>query len=281
MSQQSARFGVERMCKTLEVSKSGYYAYKLRPKNKREIERAELLKEIKIVFKSSRELYGSPRITAALLSKGIQCNKKRIARIMHNNGIKAKTVRKYKATTNSKHKLPVASNLLNQKFEAKDPNKVWTGDITYIWTKKGWLYLAIVLDLYSRRVVGWHIDNYMTKELVIKALKKAVVSRKLNPNIIFHSDQGIQYASNEFRSVLSNEGIEQSMSRKGNCYDNAVSESFFHTLKTELVYFEKYDSREDAKLSIFEYIEVYYNRNRIHSSIGYKSPAQFENETMT
>jgi len=281
MSQQSARFVVERMCKTLEVSKSGYYAYKSRPKNKREIERAELLKEIKIVFKSSRELYGSPRITAALFSKGIQCNKKRIARIMHNNGIKAKTVRKYKATTNSKHKLPVASNLLNQKFEAKDPNKVWTGDITYIWTKKGWLYLAIVLDLYSRRVVGWHIDNYMTKELVIKALKKAVVSRKLNPNIIFHSDQGIQYASNEFRSVLSNEGIEQSMSRKGNCYDNAVSESFFHTLKTELVYFEKYDSREDAKLSIFEYIEVYYNRNRIHSSIGYKSPAQFENETMT
>jgi len=281
MSQQSTRFGVERMCKTLEVSRSGYYAYKSRPKSKRELEREKLLNEIKIIFKSSRELYGSPRITAALLSKGIQCNKKRIARIMHSNGIKAKTVRKYKATTNSKHKLPVANNLLNQKFEVKHPNKVWTGDITYIWTKKGWLYLAVVLDLYSRRVVGWHIDNYMTKELVIKALKKAVVSRKLNPNIIFHSDQGIQYASNEFRAVLGKEGIEQSMSRKGNCYDNAVSESFFHTLKTELIYFEKYDNREDAKLSIFEYIEIYYNRNRIHSSIGYMSPTQFEDEIMT
>ena len=183
MNQYSRRFGIERMCETLGVSRSGYYAYKSRTKGKRETEREELLKEIRLVFKSSRELYGSPRITAALLSKGIQCNKKRIARIMHSNGIKAKTVRKYKATTNTKHKLPVANNLLNQKFEVKDPNKVWTGDITYIWTKKGWLYLAVVLDLYSRRVVGWHIDRYMTKELVIKALKKAVVSRKLNPNI--------------------------------------------------------------------------------------------------
>ncbi len=281
MNQQGTRFGLERMCKTLGISRSGYYAYKSRTKSKRETEREELLKEIRIVFKSSRELYGSPRITAALLSKGIQCNKKRIARIMYCNGIKAKTVRKYKATTNSKHKLPVAKNLLNQKFDVKHPNKVWTGDITYIWTKMGWLYLAVVLDLYSRRVVGWHVDKYITKELVIKALNQAVINRRLHRDIIFHSDQGIQYASNEFRSVLDKEGIEQSMSRKGNCYDNAVSESFFHTLKTELVYFERYDSREEAKLSIFEYIEVFYNRKRIHSSIGYKSPAQFEDQAMT
>ena len=269
------------MCETLGVSRSGYYSYKSRSKSKREIEREKLLKEIRIVFQASRELYGSPRITAALLSKGIECNKKRISRIMRSNGIKAKTVRKYKATTNSKHKLPVANNLLNQNFEVKHPNKVWTGDITYIWTKKGWLYLAVVLDLYSRRVVGWHVDKNMTKELVIKALNQAVINRRLNGDILFHSDQGIQYASNEFRSVLNKEGIEQSMSRKGNCYDNAVSESFFHTLKTELIYFERYDSREEAKLSIFEYIEVYYNRKRIHSSIGYKSPAQFEDQAMT
>jgi transposase InsO family protein len=281
MKEYSRRFGLERMCKTLGVSRSGYYSYKSRSKSKREKEREKLLKEIRIVFQASRELYGSPRITAVLLSQGIACNKKRISRIMRSNGIKAKTVRKYKATTNSKHKLPIANNLLNQKFEVKRPNKVWTGDITYIWTKKGWLYLAVVLDLYSRRVVGWHIDKYMTKELVIKALDQAVINRRLSGDILFHSDQGIQYASNEFRSVLNKVGIEQSMSRKGNCYDNAVSESFFHTLKTELVYFEKYDSREDAKLSIFEYIEVYYNRKRIHSSIGYKSPAQFENEFMT
>lgn len=281
MKQYNTRFGLERMCATLGVSRSGYYSYRSRSKSKREIEREKLLKEIRIVFQSSRELYGSPRITAALLSKGIECNKKRISRIMRSNGIKAKTVRKYKATTNSKHKLPVAKNLLNQKFEVKQPNKVWTGDITYIWTKMGWLYLAVVLDLYSRRVIGWDIDKYMTKDLVIKALKKAVFNRKLNTNIIFHSDQGIQYASNEFRSVLDKEGIQQSMSRKGNCYDNAVSGSFFHTLKTELVYFEKYDSREDAKLSIFEYIEVFYNRIRIHSSIGYKSPTQFENQILT
>lgn len=281
MNQQSTRFGVERMCEILGISRSGYYAYKSRTKSKRETEREELLKEIRIVFKSSRELYGSPRITAALLSKGIKCNKKRVAMIMHSNGIKAKTVRKYKATTNSKHRLPVANNLLNQNFEVNHPNKVWSGDITYIWTKMGWLYLAVVLDLYSRRIVGWHVDKYMTKELVIKALKKAVINRKLRKDIIFHSDQGIQYASNEFRSVLDKEAIEQSMSRKGNCYDNAVSESFFHTLKTELIYFEKYDTREDAKLSIFEYIEVYYNRKRIHSTIGYKSPAQFEGELLT
>lgn len=264
------------MCKILEVSRSGYYAHISREKSKTAIENEKLLEIINEEFKISRKLYGSPRLTIALQKKGYKYSKNRVARLMRENGLRAKTVKKYKRTTNSGHRLPVADNLLNQEFEVSSPNKKWTGDITYIWTRQGWLYLAVVLDLFSRRVIGWHIDQFMTKELVINAFRKASENRQINDDILFHSDQGIQYTSNEFVDLLHRKGVKQSMSRRGNCYDNAVTESFFHTLKTELIYFENYSSREDAKLSIFEYIEIYYNRKRLHSSLGYKSPVDFE-----
>jgi len=269
------------MCKILDVSRSDYYAYINRSKSRATRKNEKLLEVIKEKFKISRKLYGSPRLTIALQKKGHKCSKNRVARLMRENGIRAKTVKKYKATTNSRHKLPVADNLLNQEFEVSSPNKKWTGDITYIWTRQGWLYLAVVLDLYSRGIVGWHIDKFMTKELVINAFRKASENREMNDDILFHSDQGIQYASNEFVNLLYRKGVKQSMSRKGNCYDNAVTESFFHTLKTELTNFIYYFTRDDAKKSIFEYIEVFYNRKRLHSYLDYDSPEIFENRFFT
>ena len=265
------------MCKVLGISKSGYYNRKNNGICEREKQKELLLKEIKEIYRESRGLYGSPRITEELKRRGISCNRKRVARIMQSAGIRAKTVKRYKRTTNSEHKKAISENLLDQQFIVKRPNKVWVSDITYIKTKEGWLYLAAVLDLYSRRVVGWKLDKYLRSELVEKALIRALEERKIEKGIIFHSDQGIQYTSVELRKILSKNQMIQSMSRKGNCYDNAVAESFFHTLKSEHVNFEKFKTRLEAKLSIFDYIELFYNRKRLHSSIGYKSPVEFEN----
>jgi transposase InsO family protein len=261
----------------MEVSKSSYYKYLRRKQSKREKERKEILNEIKEIYQESKGRYGIPRINAELNRRGIKCDKKRIARIMKEEGISAKTRKKHKITTNSKHKLPVAENLLRQNFRADRANKIWASDITYVWTKEGWLYLAAILDLYSRKIIGWQLDKRLDKKLVIEALREALESRSISKGIIFHSDQGVQYASEEFKKILKNNGILQSMSRRGNCYDNAVTESFFHTLKTELVYFENYKTKQEARTSIFEYIEVFYNRKRIHSSIGYLTPEEFEN----
>jgi transposase InsO family protein len=245
--------------------------------SQRSLENQFLLEQIKKIYKKFRGVYGSPRIYRELRKLGIICNKKRVARIMRINGIRAKTKRKYKVTTDSAHKYPVAENIVGQKFNTSAVNKIWVSDITYIWTKEGWLYLTCILDLCSRMIVGWYLDITLRSRLIIAALKRAVNSRGENPGIIFHSDRGSQYASEEVKNFLKQHKMIQSMSRKGNCYDNAVMESFFHTLKSELISFEHFKTRDEAKNKIFEYIEIFYNRQRSHSTIGYCSPVEFEN----
>ena len=267
------------MCKVLEVNRSSYYKRKKSGKGKRAAANKKLLEKIKELFVESKESYGSPRITAELKRLGIDCNKKRVARLMNKYGIAAKIFRKYRNTTNSQHKKEICENILSREFGRQKANEAWASDITYVRTEEGWLYLAAVLDLYSRKVIGWQLDKRLNTELVEKALENALLDRKVERGIIFHSDQGIQYASESFRKKLRENGFVQSMSRKGNCYDNAVTESFFHTLKTELIYRTKYRTREEARISIFEYIEIFYNRKRLHSAIGYHSPAEFEKLT--
>ena len=271
-----SEFVVERMCQVLNVSKSGYYAWRVRPQSKRARENEKLDHYIKTIYRKNRGTYGSPRITEALKKQNIACSENRVAKRMSKNGIKAKTKKRFKVTTNSKHNHSVAENLLGQNFKAQRPNQVWASDITYIWTQEGWLYLAVILDLFSRQIVGWAMSNRLGQELVLNAFKQAIWRRRPQSGVIFHSDQGVQYACQAFRDLLQQHKFIQSMSRKGNCYDNAVVESFFHTLKIELIYFENYITREGAKNSVFEYIEIYYNRNRIHSTLNYCSPTQFE-----
>lgn len=267
------------MCEVLEVSRSSYYKRTKRLQGKRFKENKELLGKIREVFSDSKERYGSPRITAELKRLGIQCNKKRIARLMNKNGIAARIFRKYRNTTNSNHDKERSANILSREFNRQRRNEVWTSDITYIRTEEGWLYLAAVIDIYSRKVIGWQMDKNLNSELVEKALKNALMDRKVTKGIIFHSDQGIQYASENFRQILIANGFIQSMSRKGNCYDNAITETFFHTLKTELTSRIKYKTREEARNSIFEYIEIFYNRKRLHSALGYMSPMEYEKLT--
>ena len=276
IDQHCSLHGVQRMCRVIGASRSGYYGWKMQPQSKRQKENEKILMEIKESHKNSHRVYGSPRITEDLQAKGTKCGKNRVARLMKVHGIIAKAKKKFKATTNSKHNLPVADNLLNQDFVAEKPNTVWVSDITYIWTLEGWLYLAVILDLYSRQVVGWAMSDRLTANFVIKALHQAIGRRNPVRGCILHSDRGIQYASADFRDVLNSYGFIQSMSRKGNCYDNAVAESFFHTLKTEHVYDYRYETRAEAIQSIFEYIEIFYNRQRRHSAIGYRSPVSYE-----
>lgn len=264
------------MCRLLSASRSGYHRWIKRKLSAREFENRRLVEIIVFHYKKSKRTYGLPRILAAIRRQVLKVNKKRVARLMRENNIKAKTKRRFKVTTVQNSKASASENLLNQNFTASSENKIWTGDITYLWTKEGWLYLAVVMDIYSRKIVGWSIDSSLSAELVIRALMMAIVHRNPLRGIIFHSDRGSQYTSSSFRSILKNYGIVQSMSSTGNCYDNAITESFFHTLKTELTYWEKYQTRDEAKGSIFEYIEINYNRRRLHSSLGYLSPVEFE-----
>jgi transposase InsO family protein len=274
----SSAYGVERMCRLLRVSRSGYYAWRGRPKNRRELANEALLVDIKTFYKKSRKVYGSPRITDDLREAGIRCGHNRVARLMRLAGIRAKTKRRFKVTTDSKHKFPVSPNLLGRNFTVKAPDRVWVADMTYIWTEEGWLYLAAVLDLYSRGIVGWSMGPRLDAGLAVSALRQAVKRRRPDKGLVFHSDRGVQYASGPMRSELKRHACIQSMSRKGDCWDNAVMESFFHTLKTEHTYFEKYRSRAEARSKLFDYIEVFYNRQRKHSTLGYKSPLAFEEE---
>jgi transposase InsO family protein len=220
--------------------------------------------------------YGSPRIHRKLDKQGVHCGKKRVERLMREAGIQAIQKRKFKATTNSKHNLPVAENILNRNFTASSPNMSWTTDITYINTDEDWLYLAAVMDLCSKRIVGYSMQKYLTRELVIEAMNMAIANRRPGRGLLAHSDRGSQYASSDYQRLLWQHGFICSMSRKGNCWDNSPMESFFKTLKTELVYHRHYKSRSEAKLEIFEYIEVFYNRFRLHSAIGYESPEEYE-----
>ena len=276
ISDQREIFRVGRMCNILDVSRSGYYAWLKRPESLRKKENRKLAIEIKVIHGKKRKIYGSPRIHKELNEKGVKCSRNRVARIMKQEGIRAIVPRKYKATTDSKHSLPVAPNLLKQGFDIKEPNKVWLADITYISTVEGWLYLAAVMDLGCRRIKGWAMSDRLTKELALDALKMAICNHPKIAGAIHHSDRGSQYASNEYQKLLKSNGLICSMSRKGNCWDNAPMESFFHTLKTEWVYGLKYNTRREAKASLFEYIEIFYNRQRRHSALQYMNPCQYE-----
>lgn len=261
----------------MEVSVSGYYAWMKRPESGRRRQNQRLLERIKHIHKQSRQTYGSPRVYVNLRKQGVVCSLNRVARLMQLNQIAAKRKRKFVVTTDSKHKLPVAENKLNQDFTASKANQKWVTDITYIPTKEGWLYLAVVLDLYSRKVVGWAMEDNMETGLITNALKMALRARKPPKGLLHHSDRGSQYASNAYQQLLTDYTITCSMSRKGNCYDNAVMESFFATLKQELIYRQPYQSHHQTKQAVFEYMEVWYNRKRMHSTLGYLSPEEFEN----
>lgn len=266
------------MCEVLKVSSSGYYKWlKNRGEpSEREIRRQRLKKRIQHFYCHFKRRAGSPTITEALRQEGWRVSSRTVSRLMNEMGLQSITVRKYKATTNSKHALPVFENVLNQRFNVSAPNKVWVSDITYIATGEGWLYLASVMDLFSRKIVGWSVGPRMTKELVLDALDQAYESRKPKPGLIHHSDRGSQYASEEYRARLNQYGMIGSMSRKGNCYDNACIEAFHSTLKKELVYQTKFRTRKQAEKELYTYIEFDYNRLRFHSTLGYKTAHQFE-----
>lgn len=271
-------FGVEKMCRVLAVSRSGYYRWRQGGESSRVRENRRLLGHIRQAYAASKGRYGSPRITVALQDQGLACSRPRIARLMRRHGIQAKTRRKFKITTNTKHSYPLAPNRLQQSFHADTPNRIWVSDMTYIGTLEGWLYLTIIMDLYSRKIVGWSMsDRVLAQDTTIPALRMALTGCQPSPGLLFHSDQGVQYACDQFVALLKASKAIQSMSSKGNCYDNAVAESFFRTLKTELVYHERYQSRAEARNSLFEYMESYYNRFRKHSTLGYRSPVEYEN----
>lgn len=277
MSLYKKLYPVEKMCQVLKVSSSGYYSWKRGDSNLRRNREIDLLKRIEIIYHKSHKTYGSPRVFIELKSQQIKASRSVVARIMKKNNIRSVHARKFKVTTDSKHKYPVSENVLDRNFHAERKGEKWVSDITYILTKEGWLYLTSVLDLYDRKVIGWAMSNGMTAgETVIAAWKMANRNRPVTDKLIFHSDRGVQYACSEFRIQLKSPLITQSMSRKGNCWDNAVAESFFKSLKKECVYRNNYQTRKEAELSIFQWIETWYNTNRIHSSLGNKSIKEFE-----
>lgn len=270
------RFTVAKMAYHLGITVSGYYAWRNRKPSSRAIERAALENKIKAVFKENGESYGSPRVHSRLVKKGADCSVNTVAYIMRKLNLVAKAGRKFKVTTNSDHPMPPSPNLVNQQFCANTPDEKWFSDITYIRTEEGWIYLCVILDVFSRSIVGWSMSDRISRELVVSAFHMAYNDRKPKEGLIFHSDRGSQYASKELRTLFSKRNVLQSMSGRGNCYDNAVSESFFKTLKTEEVYWQKYKTKAEARISLFRYIEGFYNTRRIHSSLGYRSPKEFE-----
>jgi len=277
IKQHSAEFPVDAMCLALGVSKSGYFASRSRPESQRARRSAELVERISIIHAQSRNNYGSPRVHRELVAQGVQICENSVARLMRANNIRVKPKPRFVPhTTDSTHAYAVADNLLQQDFQAHAPNQKWAADITYIRTQEGWLYLAAVIDLFSRKVVGWSMSEHLHAQLVCDALRMALQRRKPPAGLLHHSDRGVQYACDDYQQLLQAHHLLCSMSATGNCYDNAVVESFWATLKTELVYHQQYATRAQARLSIFEYIEVFYNRTRRHSSVGYMSPEAFE-----
>lgn len=278
MQQHTRVFAISSMARVLQVSRSGFYAWIQRQSqvSERQCQREALDQQVKAVFESRKKRSGSPRLTLELGELGVHRNPKTIAKSMQRQDLQAKGAAKFKATTNSKHSLPVAPNLLQQDFTAEQPNQKWVSDITYLWTAEGWLYLAIVLDLYSRKVVGWAMSERMTTALVCDALQMALWRRKMPIGVIVHSDRGSQYCARAYQDLLTSHQLQCSMSAKGNCYDNACAESFFHSLKVEAIYGERFSTRQAMRECVFEYIEVDYNRVRRHSANGYLSPEVFE-----
>lgn len=267
---------VEKMARTFNIHRSEYYRWKKYNKHKNNDLEKEIINEIKSIQKSYKYAYGSPRITEELQKRGFMINHKRVARLMKENDLNFKKKKKFKLTTDSKHNLKTTPNLLNRKFSVSKPNKVWVSDITYVWTQEGWLYLCVIIDLFSRKVVGWAISSRINTDLLLRAFWMAFNVRKPKKGLIFHSDRGSQYCSKRFNNVLTSLKVIQSMSRKGNCWDNACAESFFKSLKSEWLYDECFKTRKEASNMLFEYIEVFYNRKRIHSAMNYFTPEQVE-----
>lgn len=270
------RWPVRLMCDVLDVSPGGFYGWRRRPPSAGQQRREALVAGIETIHREVKARYGSPRIHAELLARGESCSVNTVAKLMRRHGIAAKTKRKFRCTTNSNHDRPVAENLVDRQFEPGSADRAWTADITYVPTREGWLYLAAVEDLHTRRIVGWSMSERIDSRLVVDALEMAIARRLPEAGLVAHSDRGSQYASEHYRRILAGHGIACSMSRRGNCWDNAPMESFFASLKKELIHHEDYATREEAKASIFEYIEVFYNRIRRHSSLGYQSPNEFE-----
>jgi transposase InsO family protein len=267
------------MCEVLEVSRSGFYAWQKRSESDRTKRHQKLLSEMKTIH-GDRDMrsYGSPRMHRELVARGENCSENTVAKLMREHGMRASSSRKFRVTTDSNHSLPVAQNVLDREFQQESADRVWLADITYVWTREGWLYLACVLDAYSRKVVGWSMSERITKDLVLESLRMALGRRRPDrqARLLHHSDRGSQYASAAFQKLLRDENITCSMSRKGNCWDNAMMESFFATLKKERLHQEDYATRSEARASVFDYIERFYNRLRRHSALGYLSPEQFE-----
>ncbi len=276
IDEQRKSYPLDDLCRMLDVSESGYRAWKRggKPCRKR-LTDAQMLALIRAIHAELKGAYGSPRMVKELRRRGFSASKARVERLMRENGIRARHKRRYKATTDSKHNLPVAPNLLDRDFTPDAPNRVWTSDMTYLWTDEGWLYLAIVLDLFNREVVGWSLKPRMTADIVLDALTMAWFRRKPAAGLIHHSDRGSQYASHAFQAKLLEYGMICSMSRRGDCWDNAPTESWFGSFKNERVHGERFETRDEVKAMTFEHIEVFYNRRRLHSTLGYKSPAQF------
>jgi putative transposase len=277
IAEHLAELPVELACGVLDVSRSGFYAWRDRPKSAQSQRRTALAAKVRAVHEDNRGVYGSPRVWKVLRAQGDPVSENTVAKVMRSAGLRGKVRRKFTPrTTDSAHGQPVAPNVLDRQFVAEAPNRKWAGDITYIPTDEGWLYLAGVIDLHSRRIVGWSMADHMQTDLAADALTMALARRKPAAGLLHHSDRGVQYASDDYQGLLARHQITVSMSGKADCWDNAVMESFWATLKTELVHHEHYTTRQQARQSIFEYIEVFYNRKRLHSSLGYVSPEAFE-----
>jgi transposase InsO family protein len=277
IDKNAQEFPVDLMCQVLNVSRSGYFAWRVRPTSAQAERRNQLLAHIQAAHAESRQTYGSPRVHAELEAQGISCSKNTVAKLMRQHKVRSKMRRRFVVrTTDSRHEHPVFENRLDRQFEQPLPNQAWAADITYIPTQEGWLYLAAVIDLCSRKIVGWATADHLRAELCCQALRNALNQRDPTDELLHHSDRGVQYACDDYQQLLAERNIECSMSRRGNCYDNAVVESFFGTLKTELIHHDTYNTRATARQALFEYIEVFYNRKRRHSALDYRSPSEYE-----
>lgn len=273
---EKAHHHVALLCRVLQVSRQGFYAWLQREPSPRAREDERLAVQVRLAHLESRRTYGAPRVLAELRETGVKTSKKRVARLMREQQLRGRRKKRFVQTTDSSHSQPVAPNRLNRNFEVEAPDRVWAADITYIPTRQGWLYLAVVIDLYSRKVVGWSMQSYLDARLVLAALNMAIDARRPGPGVVLHSDRGVQYACLEHREALAVAQIQPSMSRKGDCWDNAVVESFFSTLKNELTHLRDFATQDEARSAVFDYIEVFYNRQRRHSKLGYLSPTKYE-----
>jgi putative transposase len=273
---EKARFPVALMCRLLAVSRAGFYAWRKRPMAARTRQDQVLAIAVATIYAEHHGRYGSPRVHIELRERGQRSGRKRVARLMRMQALHARPKRRYRTTTDSRHGLPISPNLLARRFTVAEPNTAWVTDMTYLWTPQGWLYLAVIIDLFSRRIVGWAMSERIDRNLALDALRMALAQRRPPRGLIHHSDRGSQYASGDYQQLLAQHGLRGSMSRRGDCWDNAVAESFFASLKLELVYQVQWQSRAEARTAIFEYLEGFYNRRRRHSSLGYLSPVEFE-----